>query len=244
MSTPTVRTHQLRTGRAGRGATTDLGAFVAALIGDDPPVRIELFDGSALGPPRSEAPATVRVRSRDALRRMVASPGELGLARAYVAGDIDIDGDIYAVLGLRDRLPRVRLTPRLWIDAVRLLRPSDLVPLPPPPEEARPGAVAELRSRLGRGHTRETDAASIHHHYDVSNDFYELVVERHRKKSTIWVSNREPSEWLAMTTDTLLAQSAIDRLTSGAHHLIIEGPSHRQRQHVTLDETRQAQHAH
>ena len=176
MSTPTVRTHQLRTARAGRGATTDLGAFVTALIGDDPPVRIELFDGSALGPPRSEVPATVQVRSRDALRRMVTSPGELGLARAYVAGDIDIDGDIYAVLGLRDRLPRVRLTPRLWADAVRLLRPTDLVPLPPPPEEARPGAAAELRSRLGRGHTRETDAASIHHHYDVSNDFYELVL--------------------------------------------------------------------
>ena len=77
-----------------------------------------------------------------------------------------------------------------------------------------------------------------------TNDFYELVVERHRKKSTIWVSNREPSEWLAMTTDTLLAQSAIDRLTSGAHTLIIEGPSHRQRGRLLLDETRQAQHAH
>jgi DNA replication protein DnaC len=77
-----------------------------------------------------------------------------------------------------------------------------------------------------------------------TNDFYELVVERHRKKSTIWISNREPSEWLAMTTDTLLAQSAIDRLTSGAHTLIIEGPSHRQRQRVTLDETSEAQHAH
>ena len=77
-----------------------------------------------------------------------------------------------------------------------------------------------------------------------TNDFYELVVERHRKKSTIWVSNREPSEWLAMTTDTLLAQSAIDRLTSGAHTLIIEGPSHRQRQRLILDETSGAQHAH
>ncbi|AXG14898.1 ATP-binding protein [Intrasporangium calvum] len=77
-----------------------------------------------------------------------------------------------------------------------------------------------------------------------TNDFYELVVERHRKMSTIWVSNREPSEWLAMTTDALLAQSAIDRLTSGAHHLIIEGPSHRQRQRVILDETSEAQHAH
>ena len=68
-----------------------------------------------------------------------------------------------------------------------------------------------------------------------TSDFYELVVERHRKKSTIWVSNREPSEWLTMTTDAFLAQSAVDRLTSRAHHLIIEGPSYRQRQRVGLD---------
>ena len=68
-----------------------------------------------------------------------------------------------------------------------------------------------------------------------TSDFYELVVERHRKKSTIWVSNREPAEWLTMTTDALLAQSAVDRLTSRAHHLIIEGPSYRQRQRVGLD---------
>ena len=71
-----------------------------------------------------------------------------------------------------------------------------------------------------------------------TSDFYELVVERHRKKSTIWVSNREPSEWLTMTTDALLAQSAVDRLTSGAHHLIVEGPSYRQRQRVALDTDR------
>jgi DNA replication protein DnaC len=62
-----------------------------------------------------------------------------------------------------------------------------------------------------------------------TNDFYELVAERHRKASTIVTSNREPSEWLAMMSDALLAQSAVDRLTSGAHTLIIEGPSYRQR---------------
>ncbi|MCZ4077769.1 IS21-like element helper ATPase IstB [Rhodococcus sp. H36-A4] len=62
-----------------------------------------------------------------------------------------------------------------------------------------------------------------------TSDFYELIVERHRKKTTIVASNREPSEWLTMTADTLLAQSAIDRLTSTAHTLIIEGPSYRQR---------------
>ena len=62
-----------------------------------------------------------------------------------------------------------------------------------------------------------------------TNDFYELIVERHKKGSTIVTSNREPSEWMAMMSDALLAQSAIDRLTSGAHTLIIEGPSYRQR---------------
>ena len=62
-----------------------------------------------------------------------------------------------------------------------------------------------------------------------TNDFYEIVVERHRRASTIVTSNREPAEWLTMTSDALLAQSAVDRLTSGAHTLIIEGPSYRQR---------------
>jgi len=62
-----------------------------------------------------------------------------------------------------------------------------------------------------------------------TNDFYELVVERHRRKATIVSSNRAPDEWLSMTTDALLAQSAIDRLTSSAHTLVIEGPSYRQR---------------
>ncbi len=62
-----------------------------------------------------------------------------------------------------------------------------------------------------------------------TNDFYELVVERHRKKATVVTSNREPAEWMSMMSDALLAQSAIDRLTSGAHTLVIEGPSYRQR---------------
>jgi DNA replication protein DnaC len=62
-----------------------------------------------------------------------------------------------------------------------------------------------------------------------TNDFYELVVDRHRKASTTVTSNREPSEWLTLMSDALLAQSAVDRLTSGAHTLVIEGPSYRQR---------------
>ena len=76
-----------------------------------------------------------------------------------------------------------------------------------------------------------------------TNDFYEIVVERHRRASTICVSNREPAEWLGLTTDALLAQSAIDRLTSGAHTLIVGGPSYRQRGRATLDPRNETRHA-
>jgi DNA replication protein DnaC len=65
-------------------------------------------------------------------------------------------------------------------------------------------------------------------------DFYELVVERHRKATTVVTSNREPSEWLAMMADPLLAQSAVDRLVSAAHVLIVEGESYRMRQRPTI----------
>jgi DNA replication protein DnaC len=61
-------------------------------------------------------------------------------------------------------------------------------------------------------------------------DFYELVVQRHRNAATVATSNREPGEWLAMMADPLLAQSAVDRLASTAHELVIEGESYRRRQ--------------
>lgn len=61
-------------------------------------------------------------------------------------------------------------------------------------------------------------------------DFYELVVERHRRASTITTSNRDPSEWLGLMTDPLLAQSAVDRLKSAAYELVVDGESYRDRQ--------------
>ena len=54
-------------------------------------------------------------------------------------------------------------------------------------------------------------------------DFYELVVARHQKASTVVTSNRGPDEWLAIMTDPMLAESAVDRLTSTAHELVIDG---------------------
>lgn len=66
-------------------------------------------------------------------------------------------------------------------------------------------------------------------------DFYELVVERHRRASTIFTSNRDPAEWLALMTDPLLAQSAVDRLKSAAYELVVDGESYRDRQRPTIN---------
>lgn len=68
-------------------------------------------------------------------------------------------------------------------------------------------------------------------------DIYEVIVERHRAAATVVTSNREPVEWLALMADPLLAQSAIDRLQSAAHELILDGESYRQRQKPTLTDS-------
>jgi DNA replication protein DnaC len=63
-----------------------------------------------------------------------------------------------------------------------------------------------------------------------SSDLYELIVERHKRGSTIFTSNRSVEEWIPLFDDPMLAQSALDRLAHNAHHLIIEGESYRKRQ--------------
>jgi cyclopropane-fatty-acyl-phospholipid synthase len=142
-----------------------LAAVVAALLGDDLPVAVDCYDGSHLGP--VDAPARIIVRSPDALRYILTAPGELGFSRAYVAGMIDVEGDIFAVLALRDRFPNVKLGLHEWVAFAKLAGAVGLKPLPPPPEEAR------LHGRL---HTRGRDAEAISHHYDVSNAFYRMVL--------------------------------------------------------------------
>jgi cyclopropane-fatty-acyl-phospholipid synthase len=142
-----------------------LSSLIESVLGSDPPVAFRCYDGSALGPP--DAPATIVLRSPDALRRIVTAPGELGFARAYVAGDLDIEGDVYAALGLRDRLPDVRLNAAQLLAAAREVGLRQLRPLPPPPAEAR---------LHGRRHSLARDHAAVRHHYDVSNEFYRLIL--------------------------------------------------------------------
>ncbi len=144
-----------------------LSSVLEDLLGPDLPIAIRAYDGSRLGPPEDQAPATIVVQSPNALRRIVTAPGELGFGRAYVAGDLDVEGDIYEALRLGDAMPRLKLSPKQWTALVKLIGVEGLKPLAPPPEEAH---------LTGRRHSKERDAAAIRHHYDVSNEFYELVL--------------------------------------------------------------------
>jgi cyclopropane-fatty-acyl-phospholipid synthase len=139
--------------------------LVSSVLGPDLPVAVRAYDGSRLGPP--DAPATLVLRSPDALRRIATAPGELGIGRAYVAGDLDVEGDIFAALELRHRFEHVAITAPQWLEIAKILGPTALRRLPPPPGEAR------LR---GRRHSPARDAAAIAHHYDVSNAFYRRLL--------------------------------------------------------------------
>lgn len=149
-------------------AATAFAPLIHRLVGEGVPVRIGFWDRSSLGPP--DARATVLVRSPRALRRLITAPGELGLGRAYVSGELDVEGDLEMVLALGDRRPVMRLGGRGWLSALRALATTGALRpgrLPLPPEEAR------LR---GRRHSRKRGALAIAHHYDISDDFYRLVL--------------------------------------------------------------------
>ncbi|MCT9091895.1 class I SAM-dependent methyltransferase [Streptomyces sp. ASQP_92] len=158
-------------------AALRLTALAEDVLGEALPIRIRAWDGSEAGPPG--APVLV-VRHRRALRRLLWKPGELGLARAWVAGELDVEGDLYALLGRlsgliweREEEPGKRVhparDPRLRAAAKELVRLGGALPPPAPPAE-------EVRRRTGRLHTKRRDKEAISHHYDVGNDFYALVL--------------------------------------------------------------------
>jgi cyclopropane-fatty-acyl-phospholipid synthase len=141
------------------------------------PIRITAYDGSTAGP--SDAATTVRVNSPKALSYLVLSPGQLGLGRAYVSGELDIEGDLYEGLKAVYAEHVAEVTWKAKLDVLRNLDPKALRWVDPPPEEynaKRPlQRLAQIRAGLTR-HSKERDAAVIGHHYDISNRFYELVL--------------------------------------------------------------------
>jgi cyclopropane-fatty-acyl-phospholipid synthase len=158
------------------GIAVELAAAAAPFVGGELPVRLRAWDGSEAGP--LDAPV-VELRSPDALRRLLWHPGELGAAQAYVTGELEVHGDLGAALAHafavgRERGVTARPGPAAFARGVRtlpgLVRGLGLLgtPLPAPASQAR------VRGRL---HGRVRDARAIHHHYDLSNEFYSLVLD-------------------------------------------------------------------
>ena len=102
-----------------RGVDHILQPLLRFLFGPELPVRFVFWDGSISGP--GNGPGIIQVRSMDAVRRIAWAPGELGVSRAYVAGDIEVEGDTFAVLrALHDAV----LQDLRSIGAAMLLSPS------------------------------------------------------------------------------------------------------------------------
>jgi len=142
------------------------------VAGPDAPVEFRAYDGSISG--SAGAPVRITVRSPVAVSYLAQAPGSLGLARAYVSGHIDVDGDMYTALARMAPVQQVQLSTQ---EKLRLLGqlggPKLLFPrVPPPPQEVR----VRRRWLGGRRHTKGRDASAISHHYDVSNTFYEWVL--------------------------------------------------------------------
>lgn len=140
------------------------------------PFRFEAYDGSTTGDPAS--PYRVRLLNQRGLAYLVTAPGDLGFARAYVAGDLEIDGvhpgDPYPLMTeILSKLSFKLPAPAELVKIVRGLGVGNLVPPAPPAEEHLP---RWRRTLEGLRHTKVRDADAIHHHYDVSNRFYELVL--------------------------------------------------------------------
>jgi cyclopropane-fatty-acyl-phospholipid synthase len=141
-------------------------------VGPDAPVEFLAYDGSRAG--AEDSPVRITVRSPAAVSYLAQAPGALGLARAYVSGHLDVDGDMYTALA---RLSNAQAMDVGLSERIQLFRdlggPKVLIPrLAPPPQEV------QISSRLlsGLRHSKGRDARAISHHYDVSNRFYEWVL--------------------------------------------------------------------
>ena len=166
----------------------ELDKALRPLVRGELPVHLTAWDGSTAGP--VTAPKVV-LRSPDALRRLLWNPGELGAAQAYVTGEIDVEGDLGEALAhvwavARERgLSGVRPSP--WTVA-KVLRVAAKLGVTGGPLPA-PAAQANIRGRL---HSMLRDRAAISHHYDLSNDFYALILDPQMAYSCAYFTRNAP----------------------------------------------------
>ncbi|MFJ7305285.1 class I SAM-dependent methyltransferase [Streptomyces sp. NPDC099088] len=168
-----------------KGMADRVAALSRTLFGTDLPVGLRVWDGSSAGP--QNGPVLV-LRTPRAVRHLLRSPGEMGMARAYVTGGIDVEGDFrQALRACLDYVGTVRRNGVRTPGALPSLLPLGLrlgalgLPPKPPAEEAR---------LHGRTHTPGRDRAAIAHHYDLGNEFYRtLLGETMAYSCGLWTSD-------------------------------------------------------
>jgi len=153
-----------------------LAEVLEILAGGRLPLYFTAYDGSTAGPP--DAPFGLDLKTPRGTTYLATGRGDLGLARAYIAGDLEIrgvhPGDPYELLkALADSLVFERPPVRMMADIIRSIGARHLRPIAPPPEEAQP---RWRRVTAGLRHSKSRDSDAVHHHYDVSNTFYEWVL--------------------------------------------------------------------
>ena len=143
------------------------------VAGSDANVQFEAFDGSRAGDTGSPA-VRISIKDPTAVSYLAQAPGALGLARAYVSGHLDVEGDMYTALARLASAQRLDLSLGERLSTLSKLGGPQLLlrRVPPPPQEVR----VNRRWLSGRRHSRGRDASAISHHYDVSNTFYEWVL--------------------------------------------------------------------
>ncbi|KQX65697.1 class I SAM-dependent methyltransferase [Angustibacter sp. Root456] len=160
----------------GRRGDMTIAEAYDLLVGASDQVHFEAYDGSSSGP--ADARYQVRLKNPRGLAYVAGAPSSLGFARAYLMDDLEVDGfhpgDPYDLLAILDTLLEPRRPPAA--EAVRALRAFGraALTLPAPPPNEVPSGVH--RALHGLRHSRRRDAEAIHHHYDVSNRFYEMVL--------------------------------------------------------------------
>jgi cyclopropane-fatty-acyl-phospholipid synthase len=156
--------------------TVSVGELLTRLMPNGVPFRFTAYDGSTAG--TEDSPIHLHLRNERGLSYLLSAPGDLGLARAYVSGDLGLEGAhpgnpyvamVHLQKNLRLRMP----SPAEAFQLARAIGFSRLVPPEPPPQEALPKWRRILE---GFRHSKGRDAEAIHHHYDVSNRFYEMVL--------------------------------------------------------------------
>ncbi len=176
MSTANANASANADANAGTRADFKIADVIADLTRGGMPLRFEAYDGSAAGP--EDAEIRLELVNQRGLQYLATAPGDLGLARAYVTGDLVVHGahpgDPYAVMqALKDHTKFRAPSPSELLGIVRGLGLANLKPPPPPPQEHLP---RWRRLMEGVRHSLTRDAEAIHRHYDVSNTFYRHVL--------------------------------------------------------------------